>query len=213
MVAVASHDHFVYLLDSRSGQILHTCRGHHTPVVHLDFGDGGRVLQTQSADFELLFWNTADGSRCVPGQALPLQEGQSGLLVADALANVQWDGWTCTVGWPVQGIWESSQGESYMIGVCARSGGDGLVGNVEDQLLAVGDESGQVRLFRYPAIGSGCDRESGWVARPPAARAYGRGHCEHVTAVSWMQSAGDRHLLSAGGADATVLQWHVRSHK
>ena len=63
------------------------------------------------------------------------------------------------------------------------------------QAIAVADDFGKVRVFKYPAI------------YPKAPSDFYRGHSAHVTRVTF--TADDRFLLSAGGADAAILQWAV----
>jgi len=63
------------------------------------------------------------------------------------------------------------------------------------QLLAAGDDLGQVRILEYPCL----------VKNSQGVK--GRGHSSHVTNVLFDNS--DKLLFSTGGEDQTVLQWKV----
>jgi WD40 repeat protein len=65
-------------------------KGHHSYITALDFSSQGDRLQTTSGDYELLFWDAADGQQ---------------ILSATEMKDVQWATCTCTLGWGVQGIW------------------------------------------------------------------------------------------------------------
>ena len=89
-LAVGSHDNQVYLLNTQTYNCRATCKGHHSYITALDFSSQGDRLQTTSGDYELLFWDAADGHQ---------------ILSATEMKDVQWATCTCTLGWGVQGIW------------------------------------------------------------------------------------------------------------
>ena len=64
-----------------------------------------------------------------------------------------------------------------------------------ENLIAVADDFGKVRLFHYPAI------------YPKANSDPYQGHSSHVTNVTF--TADDAYLISTGGNDAAILQWNV----
>merc|ERR1719478_12419 len=100
----------------------------------MDFGEleGREYLQSNCGAYELLFWDMSNGE----------QEPS-----ASKVRNVDWHTWTCTLGWPVQGIWpEEADGTD--INSCVKSH--------NGRLLATGDDFGAVKLFRYPANVEGC---------------------------------------------------------
>lgn len=89
-------------------------------------------------------------------------------------------------GWPVQGAW-------------ARDGSGVEVNTVDRSpardLIAVGDEAGAVRLYKYPSYEAAA-----------SCKVY-RGHSAHVTRVQFM--ADGKSLLTVGGRDRCVFQWNV----
>jgi len=104
------------------------------------------------------------------------------------LQDQEWKSWTCTLGFPVQTIWEKYQDGSDI---------DAVDRAHDHKTLATGDDWGKVNLFRYPVVNKG-----------QRSRKY-FGHAEHVTCVRF--SPDDRYLISTGGADHAVLQWRVVS--
>lgn len=62
--------------------------------------------------------------------------------------NEKWATWTCTLGWPVQGIWPKS-GDSTDINAVSRSNEKTPDGYY---LLAKGDDNSKVSLLRYPSL-------------------------------------------------------------
>ncbi|XP_063993573.1 echinoderm microtubule-associated protein-like 2 isoform X3 [Diachasmimorpha longicaudata] len=133
----------------------------------------------------------------VDGQYLRSNSGDYELLYWNAgvcrqipqsstLRDVDWETHTCVISFETIGIWpEGADGTD--VNNCARSG--------DGKLLATGDDFGKVKLFSHPA----CQPKS-------LSHAYG-GHSSHVTNVSFLQD--DTRLVSAGGADTSVLQWIV----
>jgi len=57
--------------------------------------------------------------------------------------DTQWNTWTCVLGWPVIGIWAKSA-DGTDVNAVDRSR--------DSQLLVTADDSGHVRLFRYPCF-------------------------------------------------------------
>ena len=63
-------------------------------------------------------------------------------------------------------------------------------------LIATGDDSGKVNVYRYP-----CSKE--------AAATVGSGHSSHVTKVKFNRL--NTSLLSTGGNDTSVMQWCIEA--
>jgi len=171
MLAVGSHDRLIYLLDTRSYSRKAVLRGHSSYITHIDFSLDSNYLQSNCGAYELLFW-TSNGNR---------------VTSASSMRDVNWATWTCTLGWPVQGIWPP----------CS----DGTDINAVDRspnksLLITGDDFGKVKLFQNP-----CCRTNGGFKEF-------NGHSSHVTNVGF--SNDDSWALSVGGGDRTVIQWRVR---
>jgi echinoderm microtubule-associated protein-like 6 len=126
ILAVGSHDGNIYLCDTKTYSVRRICRGHSAFITNIDFSHDGKHLQSTSGAYELLFWNTSDGK-----QVKSISE----------VRDVKWETWTCTLGWPVQGIWPSGA-DNTDVNSCDRS--------VDGSLLATGDDFSRVKIFQYP---------------------------------------------------------------
>jgi WD40 repeat protein len=172
LLGVGSHDDVVYLLETKSYSTKFKFKGHHSFITALDFSVDGSRLQSVSGDYELLFWDCNSGRQ---------------VLSATEMRDTRWARFTCTLGWPVQGIWPP--------------GADGTDVNSVDcspcgKYLASGDDFRRVKLFRYP-----CPKEGSKYREC-------KGHAEHVTNVRF--SYDSKYVYSVGGLDKAVLQFEVK---
>jgi microtubule-associated protein-like 6 len=175
-LVIASHDCKMYIYDTENSyKQLGVFSGHTSHITHLDFDIKSEAMQSTCGGSELLFWDVAE---CEQNQTGPT-----------ALRDVEWDSWTCPLGWPVQGIWPSRP--------------DGTEYNAVDRahnhpLIATADELGRVKLFNYPCIVKG-DGSDDYL-----------GHSSHVTNCRWVMD--DSCLITTGGDDLAVFQWRLNSH-
>ena len=113
VLAVGSHDNFVYLHNTQDGYSLTAkCSGHSSYITHVDFSADGTVLQSTCGAYELLFWSVADGEQ---------------ITSASSLRDTEWATWTCTLGWPVQGIWPELADGTDINAVARSASGNTLV--------------------------------------------------------------------------------------
>jgi microtubule-associated protein-like 6 len=141
-------------------------------ITHCDYSADGKYIQTNDNGYELLFYQAKDGKQ---------------VTKSSSLADTKWYSWTCSLGWPVQGIWPP----------CA----DGTDVNGVDRsknckLVATSDDFGLVKLFKYPCF-----------AKKGAKYQEGVGHASHVTCVRF--NADDTKVITVGGNDKSVFQWRV----
>lgn len=171
--AVGSHDNVIYLYDARGGRfsLKGRCTAHHSYITHFDFAADGSVLQSNSGDYELLFFNASSGDQ---------------ITSATAVRDTEWQTWTCTLGWPVQGIWPA-ESDGTDINSVARSN--------SNKFVATADDFGRVKVYNYPVLDKGLTP------------VQGLGHSSHVTNVRW--NSDDSYLLSTGGNDKSLFQWKV----
>jgi microtubule-associated protein-like 6 len=160
------------MVEQASLHLRHTFSKHSSVINHFDISSDGRYLQSNCAAYDLLFCDLKDGKQ---------------ITSATDMKDVDWHTWTCTLGWPVQGIWQSSMDGSDINAVSRSSSG---------HLVVTSDDFGKIHLFRYP-----CIKENS------ADISYG-GHSSHVMNVRW--TVGDECVISCGGNDKTIMQWkHV----
>lgn len=108
-------------------KLIATCKGHSSFISHLDWSSCSSFIQTNSGDYELLYWDARNGKQ---------------ITSASSMKDTQWATQCCILGWGVQGIWEK--------------GMDGTDVNWVDRnpaasCLASGDDNLNVRLHSYPA--------------------------------------------------------------
>lgn len=102
-----------------------------------------------------------------------------------SMRDVTWATSHCPITFHTVGVWpEGADGTD--INSCTRS--------PDNKLIATGDDFGKVKLYAYP------------VTQPKSLCASHGGHSSHVTCVRFLHEG---RLLSAGGHDAALLQWHV----
>ena len=142
---------------------------HNSYISHFDFSTDSRFMQSNCGAYELLFSDVSTGKQ---------------ITSATELKDVKWDTWTCTLGWPVQGIWGKGMDGGDINSACRSHSG---------HLLATSEDTGLVRVFRYPCIADG------------AQSLALSGHSSHVVCVRW--TCGDKYLISVGGNDKTIMQW------
>ncbi|CAL8367841.1 echinoderm microtubule-associated protein-like 4 isoform X1 [Gadus morhua] len=100
--------------------------------------------------------------------------------------DIDWATYTCVLGFHVFGVWpEGSDGTDI----------NALIRSHSRRVIALADDFCKVHLFAYP-----CSR-----AKAPSHK-YSA-HSSHVTNVSFLHD--DRHLVSTGGKDTSVMQWRL----
>ena len=127
-LAVGSDENTIDVYDiSKQYTRIGVSKGHSSKIKQMDWSTDSAILQTASANHELLFWEMPNGSQ---------------VKFPQDLRNVDWFTWTSTVGWPVQGIIPNiSLGDD--ITCCDRSH--------TRTCVAVGDCRGVLRVFQYPS--------------------------------------------------------------
>ena len=127
-LAVGSHDNFVDMYDVvRNFKRVGVCKGHSSYITHMDWSDDSRLLQTNSGDYELLYWEVPSCEQ---------------VKFPSALKDVHWATWTCPLGWPVQGVWPK-HADGTDISACDRA-------HTDESAVVVAEDFGMIKLFRFP---------------------------------------------------------------
>lgn len=178
-LVAGAHDCKIYIYNVNMGlkgkelTLRSTFMKHNAVINHLDLSLDGRFMQSNCSGYELLFCDTTNGKQ---------------ITSATEVKDVKWQTWTCTLGWPVQGIWAAGLDGSDINAVCRSHTG---------HLVATSDDNGKVNLYRYPTLD------------PKEAKPLSfAGHSSHVMNVQW--TCGDECLISAGGNDKCLFQWRHR---
>jgi microtubule-associated protein-like 6 len=168
-LAIGSHDNIIYMHSCADWSVKAKCEAHNSYITHFDFSADSQWLKSTCGAYELLYFDANTAA----------QEGS-----ATKVKDVDWSSQTCTLGWPVQGIWPPCA-DGTDINAVDRSG--------NGKLLCTADDFGKVKLFNYPVL----DKDAGFLVF--------RGHSSHVTNVRF--SLGDTHVITTGGNDRCVFQW------
>jgi hypothetical protein len=97
-----------------------------------------------------------------------------------------WQTWTCTLGFPVMGIWCDGWDRTDVNAVSRSDDG---------KLIAFGDDFGKIHLVNAPCL----------IKHAPR-RCY-RGHSSHVADISFLKDG--HRVVSCGGRDKSVFQYRV----
>ena len=81
-------DNKIYIFDRKTYMRTAIMKGHSSYITHIDFSRNSKYLQSNSGDYELMFWDVRNGKQ---------------ITSASSLRDKEWETWTCTIGWPVQG--------------------------------------------------------------------------------------------------------------
>ncbi|KYQ90933.1 hypothetical protein DLAC_07809 [Tieghemostelium lacteum] len=150
-----------------------TCKGSSAHIAFLDYSADSKTLQTNSGAYEILYWDVQSGDQ---------------IKSASQVKDYVWFTWTCLLGYYVKGIWSKGQDGSD-INCLSRSS------NTTPQLLATGDDSNNVNLFKFPASHDHSQK-----------KVYSGYHASHVLSCTFSQDS--KYLISCGG-DKSIFIWKV----
>ncbi|GAB6029719.1 hypothetical protein CHUAL_005440 [Chamberlinius hualienensis] len=146
-------------------------------LVHMDWAVDGKAIQSVTSDYNLVFWDIV----AMEQEKIP-----------STLRDVRWHTMTCSLNYTVSGIWNNVNQLSDSVNTtCCVS--------TSEKLLAVGDDEGYIRLFRYPCV------------TPRADFHEIKAQSSKVNCVRFLYD--DSFLISIGGDDAVLMQWIVTQFK
>lgn len=103
LLAIGSHDSKISIFSVKNPQKSHdsvpvltrvsTLKKHRAFITHLDFSSDGRYIHSNCGGYELLFFDCFTGEQLTSG--------------ATMLRDESWATWSCILGWPVQGVFQS----------------------------------------------------------------------------------------------------------
>lgn len=145
----------------------------------LDWSADSQYVQVSGVDREAQAWR------------LPaLEDGDSTLAPiarvkeVESLRDEEWDSPSSLLSWNTMGVWQDE-------------GWDVTVGATSASLLVVGETTGKLRTYRYPA------------GQPVCKFVAASGHSGPVTGVRFLEYSS--RVISTGGRDASVMQWSIES--
>jgi microtubule-associated protein-like 6 len=187
MIATGSHDDVIdiYSVDLSLRDIyklidpscalkpLRRLRGHHTYITHLDWSADSSLLQSTCGAYEILRWDVESGKQLRSDKSLE--------------SDVDWHTYTCTLGFPVMGIWPK-----YSDGTDINS----LDVSFEKNIVATADDFQHINIMNYPCV----------VKEAP--RVTSVGHGSHVMNIRFLGKAAE-FVVSVGGNDCAALSWRI----
>jgi WD40 repeat protein len=204
MLAVASHDGFIdiYSIRYKQGNLqaahgdicvkyLKRLRGHSSAVLHIDWSEDNRLLQSTCGANEILYWDVAEGK-----QLLSSNDCIEG--------DTNWESESCHLGFAVMGIWGGGNQKGTDINSVDVSRGLGVQRTRAEKagpgpVVATGDDHGRLHIFNYPCV----------VKNAPHLTRVG--HSSHIMDTKWLESSGEGLLGTVGGNDMSCIVWHVKA--
>ncbi|OWZ14376.1 Microtubule-associated protein [Phytophthora megakarya] len=156
---------------------------HKAPITHLDLASDSQYVRSNCKGFELFFADVTTGSH---------------VASATALRNHNWDTCSTIYNWSNQGIWPvapTGLGDAATQEVtCCACSLPCAPYKVSNAILAAGNSSGSVSIFKYPTFVKGA-----------GAKTY-YGHSGPVAQLGFSGTGGTI-CLSIGRSDRCMLQW------
>jgi WD40 repeat protein len=141
-------DHKVFIYHRESFRLKGTCDRHNSYIKNFDFSADGSYIQSDSGDYEHLFFEAEDGKHFPQGSQLN---------------DVSWTEWTCTFGWPVQGCWPKTTDLPKDVNATDADAlrklksfsahePASLHRSPDEKNLAVGCRDGTFKIYNYPCV-------------------------------------------------------------
>ncbi|XP_072840334.2 echinoderm microtubule-associated protein-like 3 isoform X1 [Pogona vitticeps] len=130
-LAIGSHDNFIYIYSVEECGHKYTrlgrCTGHSSFITHLDWSKDGKFIMSNSGDYEILYWDVANGCK----------------LLRNRFENRdrEWASYTCVLGFHVFGVWPDGSDGTDINALCRSH---------NERVVAVADDFCKVHLFQYP---------------------------------------------------------------
>lgn len=165
-LAAGSHDNAIYIYSTAGTyELLRRCQGHSSYITHLDWSADGSLVQSNCGAYEVLYWDAKTGRQACSSQR-----------------DTRWAKWTCTLGFPVMGVFPQASDGTDVNSLCrsftsrdvARQGALSDMDPLAERsgrYVVTGDDGGGVRLYAYPCV-----------AARALCRTY-RAHSAHVASV------------------------------
>ncbi len=130
-LAVASHDNFIDIYDTRDNfHHLSRCKGHTSYITHIDWSRDSQILQSNCGAYEIIYWDMPSGA--------PLRS-----TLDKVEADTDWYSWTCVLGFSVMGIWPE-----YSDGTDVNS----VHKSADGKYVVTADDFGKVKVYNAPCV-------------------------------------------------------------
>jgi len=140
-----------------------------------------------SSDSKLIMTNSALGEKTLvafyDAQSMERVEGAA----SEEVSKADWETWTATLGMPVKGVYPRDGTRVECMNSVCRS--------KDETLIVVGDDSGEMKLARYPSVNVGA-----------ATKSYRAHSCKRGVSRA-VFTKNDDHVVSIGATDRSVCVW------
>jgi len=179
---LASKDMNIYMYQKRKYQIYGICRGHTSPVVHIDISTNNAYLMSNSSAGELLFWDMNTGQVVAP----------------KSMKQVTWEENNCVYSFATQSFWKDDTPTlSYLYGYLNYTR---AVRSRANDLMIICDNMGMISISAYP-----CFADKAIFQFPTISQYYA--HSRSIANCSI--SCDDKFLLTVGETDGCIMQWSL----
>jgi WD40 repeat protein len=146
-LVTGSHDTTIDIYSChKEYKLLHRCHGHSSYITHIDWSADSSLFQSNCGAHEILVWDAKSGRQAKQNQR-----------------DTRWAEWTCTLGFPVMGIFPNLRNGGDVECVCRSFRASDVARiaapSVKDPLAAcegrfavTGDGNGKVRMLVYPCV-------------------------------------------------------------
>jgi WD40 repeat protein len=142
-LAVGTHGCVVVLLDVTDGyRVRAVLDRSSSPITALDWSADGTLLQVNDQSLQLLHYHVDD-------QDL---KAVTAVTNASSVRDVQWHSHTCALSWPTAGAVQQLRPDGLPGDPVESSQVNSVDASPSRTLLVSGDDHGEVRLFRFPAL-------------------------------------------------------------
>ncbi|GMH79548.1 hypothetical protein TrLO_g6248 [Triparma laevis f. longispina] len=133
-LAAGSHDNYIDLFDAEKGfKFKHRFKGHTSFITHIDWSVDSRMLSSNCAASEILYWDVVNRRQLRAKADMP----------NDPNDPKTWGRMTNIMGFPVMGIWpDFSDGTDV----------NALHVNEKGDIVVTCDDFGEVKLFNFPCV-------------------------------------------------------------
>jgi WD40 repeat protein len=174
-LAVGSGDNFIDIYSTKQDLYTHLrrCKGHTSYITQLDWSVDGMIIQSNCGAYEINYWESSTGKQI--------------RRTNDSIeSDTDWASFTCTLGFPVMGIFPDASDGTDVNSLCLSHDG---------KYVVTADDFGSVKLFNAPCV----------VEDAPCFEYSG--HSSHVMGARFLRN--DKYVVSVGGNDCTIFIWRT----
>ncbi len=166
------------IINNLSHSLVHSFEDQQDLITRIDWSQDSQYISCSSQNEEVEIYNVKKKVK---------------LDKTDVVKNEEWNTWTQNFGWPLSGYYNS--GGSKII-ACERYEKT-MKG---DKIIAIGNENGEVRIYKYPILGEQQQFSIGDI-----------NHADKVSNVKFaLTNSGEKGILFTSGNDGCLYKWDLQ---